>query len=118
MRLLLIYHFFYPDTVVSARIMADFAAEMAKAGNQVTVYTSNRLIRKNERLCAHEVWNGVEIKRFSRPRFSQSKNIGRVINSVILQIKWVTRFLFEGKKYDAVVIGTDPQFVWLMFPYF
>ena len=118
MRLLLIYHFFYPDTVVSARIMADFAEEMAKAGNRVTVYTSNRLIRKTDRLCAHEVWNGVEIRRFSRPRFSQGKNVGRVINSLILQIKWLTGFLFERKKYDAVIIGTDPQFVWLMFPYF
>ena len=103
--------------VVSARIMSDLAEELAKTGHKITVYTSTFLIRKPERLCKHEIWNGVEIKRFSRPRFPQSSNIGRLINSFVLQIKWVWRFFFERKQYDAIIVGTDPQFVWMIFPF-
>lgn len=117
MRVLILYHFFFPDTVVSARIMSDLAADLTKRGDKITVYTSNCLIRKSERLCKHEIWNGVEIKRFSRPRFPQSSNIGRLINSIVLQIKWTWCFFVERKQYDTVIVGTDPQFVWMIFPF-
>ena len=41
-RLLLAYHFFHPDDVVSARIFSDFAVEQQRRGWEVTVVTSNR----------------------------------------------------------------------------
>lgn len=117
MRILIVYHFFYPDTVVSARLFSDLAADLAKKEHVVTVYSSNRLIHKNDRLCEYEEWNNVVIKRFSRATFSQSSNIGRVFNSIILQAKWCYRFFFERKQYDTVIIGTDPQFAWMIFPF-
>lgn len=117
MKVLILYHFFFPDTVVSARIMSDLAADLTEKGHKITAYTSNCLIRKSERLCKHEMWNGVEIKRFSRPRFPQSSNIGRLINSFVLQIKWIWSFFVERKQYDTVIVGTDPQFVWMIFPF-
>jgi glycosyltransferase involved in cell wall biosynthesis len=117
MKVLILYHFFFPDTVVSARIMSDLAEDLTEKGHKITAYTSNCLIRKSERLCKHEMWNGVEIKRFSRPRFPQSSNIGRLINSFVLQIKWIWSFFVERKQYDTVIVGTDPQFVWMIFPF-
>ena len=117
MRVLILYHFFYPDTVVSARIMSDLAADLTKKGHKVTAYTSNCMIRKPELLCKYEIWNGVEIKRFSRPRFPQSSNIGRLINSFVLQTKWIWSFFVERKQYNTVIVGTDPQFVWMIFPF-
>ena len=42
-RLLLAYHFFHPDDVVSARIFSDFAVEQQSRGWQVSVVTSNRI---------------------------------------------------------------------------
>ena len=116
MRILLLYHFFYPDSVISARIMSDFASDLTKKGHEVTVYTSNRLIRKSDLLCKYEIWNQVEIKRFSRANLPQSSNVGRIINSVTLQIKWICSYIFE-KKYDSIIVGTDPQFVWMIFPF-
>ena len=117
MRILLIYHFFYPDTVISARIFSDLAESLAASGHSVTVYTSNRLIRSDKILSSVEEWNHVHICRFKRPSFSQSSNIGRVINSFILQFRWIWSFLLHRKSFDAIIAGTDPQFVWAMFPW-
>ena len=63
----LIYHFFHPDPVISARLFSDLAGELVQAGYQVTVFTGNRMIRSDEKLPPKEVWNEVEIRRFSRP---------------------------------------------------
>ena len=116
MRILLIYHFFHPDTVISARLYSDLAEDLVKAGHEVTVYTSNRCIRKEGELPESEEWHGVKIRRFSRPDFRQGSNIGRVLNSLILQRKWLKAFKEHRNDFDAVIVGTDPQFCWLMFP--
>lgn len=115
-RVLLIYHFFYPDPVVSARLFADLAEDFAAAGHDVTVYTCNCLIRSDEKLKKEEVWNNIKIKRFSRPSFSQGSNIGRVINSFVLQLKWLCAFARMKKDFDVVILGTDPQFSYCMLP--
>ena len=117
MKILLIYHFFWPDSVISARLFSDLAQELVHAGHQVTVFTGNRLIRSSQDLPAFETWNGVEIRRFSRPDFSQGSNFGRLFNSGILQLKWLRSFRKRRREFDAVIVGTDPQFAYLMFPF-
>lgn len=117
MNLLLIYHFFYPDPVISARLFSDLAAELAQAGHRVTVFTGNRLIRSDTLLPLHEEWSGVSIERFPRPNFSQGSNFGRLFNSGILQFKWLMAFWGRRKEFDGVIVGTDPQFSYLMFPF-
>ena len=116
-KILLIYHFFHPDPVISARLFSDLAKELVQAGHPVTVFTGNRLIRSDETLPFQEKWHGVEIQRFSRPNFSQRSNFGRLFNSAVLQIKWLSAFWKQRKNFDAVIIGTDPQFSYLMFPF-
>lgn len=116
MRILLIYHFFWPDTVISARLFSDLAEDLAVAGHEVTVYTSNRCIRAEGELAEMEEWKGVRIRRFARPDFRQGSNVGRVLNSLILQRKWLRAFKEQRDEFDEVIVGTDPQFCWLMFP--
>ena len=116
MRILLIYHFFHPDTVISARLYSDLAEDLVKAGHEVTVYASNRCIRANGELPECEEWHGVKIRRFSRPNFKQGSNVGRVLNSLILQHKWLKAFKAQRNDFDAAIVGTDPQFCWMMFP--
>ena len=116
MRILIVYHFFHPDTVISARIFSDLAAALADAGHEITVFTSNRMIRSKETLPKDELWNGVRIRRFSRPDFAQGGNFGRLFNSAILQLKWLAAFCRHRREFDAVIVGTDPQFAYLMFP--
>lgn len=115
--ILLVYHFFHPDTVISARLFSELAQELAWDGNTVTVFTGNRRFSSGEILQEKENFNGVEIQRFSRPGFSQGSNFGRLFNSAILQIKWLLAFWKQRKRYDIVIIGTDPQFSYMMFPF-
>lgn len=117
MRILLAYHFFRPDTVVSGQLFSELAAELAAAGHQVTVFTGNRCFRSSEKLAPHERWGDIEIFRFSRPGFSPRGNFRRLFNSGILQLKWLRAFYKRRREFDAVIVGTDPQFDFLMFPF-
>ena len=116
MRILLVYHFFQPDTVISARLFTELAEDLSAAGHQVTVFTSNRQIRKEGTLPPEEVWRGIEICRFARPGLRQGSNLGRLFNSFILQWKWRRAFSRRRADFDAVILGTDPQFSYLMLP--
>ena len=101
--ILLIYHFFHPDPVISARLFSDLAEELVQFGHKVTVFTGNRLIRSDEKLPPKEVWNEVEIQRFSRPNFSQGSNFGRLFNSAVLQIKWLSAFWKQRKNASSAL---------------
>lgn len=116
MRILLIYHFFHPDSVVSARIYTDLALSLAKDGHDVTVFTSDCFHRGEVRIGVDEKWCGIQIYRFSRPSFNQAKNVQRLLNSLFIQLKWLRGFWRHREDFDAVVVGTDPQFAYMMFP--
>ena len=75
------------------------------------------MIRSDEILAESKEWKKVKIQRFSRPNFSQGSNFGRLFNSAILQLKWLNAFRKNRKKFDTVIIGTDPQFAYMMFPF-
>ena len=109
-RLLVLYHFFHPDPVVSARIFSDFAAEQAKRGWDVTALTSNRSHGDPAaRLAPREDWNGVHIRRVFRPAWSQKKPLRRLGNSAWLLPAWLVESAKLGA-FDAIVIGSDPSF--------
>lgn len=118
MNILLIYHFFHPDKVVSAQIFSGLAEDLSAAGHKVTVFTSNHhfngtLISPDEEPFPAK---DVEICRFDRPTFRQNNNIGRLLNSYILRCKWLKAFAKRHDEFDAVILGTDPQFGYLMLP--
>ncbi len=114
--ILLIYHFFYPDPVVSARLFSDLAEFLVENGFKVTVFTGDHLIRSTKILASNEVWNGIKIQRFHRPNFSQGSNFGRLFNSAVLQLKWLAAIRKHRFDFDAIILGTDPQFAYMMFP--
>jgi colanic acid biosynthesis glycosyl transferase WcaI len=109
-RLLVLYHFFHPDQVVSARIFSDFAAEQARRGWDVTALTTNRsLDDAKARYPREELWNGVKIHRVFRPAWTQKHPVPRLGNSAWTLAAWFARALQLGP-FDAVVIGSDPSF--------
>ena len=109
-RLLLAYHFFHPDDVVSARIFSDLAAEQQRRGWQVSVVTSNRsCFDPARRFAPFEDWNGVAIHRVFRPPWTQSRPLQRLANSGWLTASWLARIGQLGP-FDAVVVGSDPAF--------
>jgi len=109
-RLLVLYHFFHPDQVVSARIFSDFAAEQVRRGWNVTALTTNRsLDDASARYPGQETWNGVKIHRVFRPAWTQKRPVPRLGNSAWTLAAWFARALQLGP-FDAVVIGSDPSF--------
>ncbi len=112
-RLLLCYHFFHPDDVVSARMFSDLAVEQQRRGWQVDVLTSNRLWRNpRAQLPARENWDGVGIHRVYRPPWDQARALQRLGNSAWMTAAWLmaARALGETGAPDAIVIGSDPAF--------
>jgi glycosyltransferase involved in cell wall biosynthesis len=109
-RLLILYHYFHPDRVISARIFSDLAEEQAKRGFDVTALTCNRShLDEGARYPARESWNGVEIHRVFRPAWSQKHPVPRLGNSAWLLSAWFLHTLELGA-FDAIVIGSDPSF--------
>jgi glycosyltransferase involved in cell wall biosynthesis len=115
-RLLLSYHFFHPDDVVSARMFTDLAVEQARRGWEVSVLTSNRLWRDpHAQLPRFEQWNDVAIHRVFRPPWDQARPFERLGNSAWMLAAWLARARTLGA-FDAVVVGSDPAFSALMGP--
>jgi glycosyltransferase involved in cell wall biosynthesis len=116
-RALVIYHFFHPDDVVSSRHLSDLAAGLAEHGWDVTALTSNRICRDPKARLENqeETWRGVRIHRTPRPAFKQSSNLGRLMNSFWLMARWLS-FIVRQPAYDVIILGTDPQFGYLILP--
>jgi len=109
-RLLLAYHFFHPDDVVSARMFSDLAVEQRRRGWEVVALTSNRSCFDPSRAYpAREDWDGVEIHRVFRPPLRQSRPVERLANSGWMMAAWLARAATLGPM-DAVVVGSDPAF--------
>jgi len=115
-RLLLAYHFFHPDDVVSARMFSDLAVEQRRRGWEVVALTSNRSCFDPTRTYpGREDWEGVEIHRVFRPPLRQSRPIERLTNSGWMTAAWLARAARLGPM-DAVVVGSDPAFAPLVGP--
>jgi glycosyltransferase involved in cell wall biosynthesis len=109
-RLLLYYHFFRPDDVVSARMYTDLAEEQRARGWDVTVVTSNRVWRDPHlRLPARDDWNGVHVRRVFRPPWDQARPLQRLGNSGWLLGAWLANTVTLGP-FDAAIVGSDPAF--------
>jgi colanic acid biosynthesis glycosyl transferase WcaI len=114
-RVLLVYHFFHPDEVVSARLFSDLGAGLVRRGWDVTALTSERSWgQPGHRYSPRESWQGVEIRRASRPAWDQSRPAQRLLNSAWMMGSWLASAR-SLSPFDAVVLGSDPAFAALMF---
>ena len=113
----LLYHFFHPDDVISARQFAQLAEGLHRRGWSVTVLASDRYCRYPGRTIEprEETWRGIRILRSPRPGFDQAGSVSRLANALVLMGRWSAR-LRALPPQDVVVAGTDPQFLALLFP--
>lgn len=109
-RLILLYHYFHPDDVISARLYSDLAVEMTKRGWDVTAMPAIRSCHNDAPpLTKNETWQDVHIRRVFRPNFKQASNKGRVFNMLFMLWAWAWRALTTSRSLkEVVVIGTDP----------
>jgi glycosyltransferase involved in cell wall biosynthesis len=111
----ILYHYYYPDDVVSARHFTDFAEGLSISGWDVRIFTGNRYCRKQGVIVPqYETYHGVRIRRFKDTSFFQSTYIGRLINNFFLSMAWFFALLFVHT--DVIVFGTDPQFSFYIIP--
>jgi colanic acid biosynthesis glycosyl transferase WcaI len=115
---LILYHFFHPDDVVSARHYSDFAAELVGRGWDVTVLTSDRYCRrKGEKIGVRkERWKNIQIIRIRRMGWDQGRNIWRIANGLWMMIGWAFK-LMTLPRPDVIIMGSDPQFSQFLFPF-
>jgi colanic acid biosynthesis glycosyl transferase WcaI len=108
-RALVLYHYFYPDDVVSSTHISELAEGLAQRGWHVTAMPSNRGCRDESRSYpAEEKWNGIHIRRVWRPRVPQASAAGRLVNALWMIARWSLAALAPRHAPDVVIVGTDP----------
>lgn len=106
---LVFYHYFHPDDVVSAQHYADLCSGLEARGWDVTVMPCNRGCRdERQRFPPREDWKRVRIRRIWRPAFPQASFLGRILNAAWMILAWSLAALRH--RPDVLFIGTDPIF--------
>jgi colanic acid biosynthesis glycosyl transferase WcaI len=112
-----LYQFFHPDDVVSARIFSDLAADLSRRGWAVTAWPCNLACHDSRaRYRRAEEWEGVAIRRIWRPALRQTSKFGRAFNASWMIAAWCLTLLAARPRPDILVIGTDPIFGILVAP--
>ena len=109
-KILVLYHYYSPDDVVSARHYADLCESLVQRGHTVETWPGNRACHD---ACVSystrpETINGVTVKRVWRPALKQHSVVGRIVNSLWIQRAWKTRLRSSSYQPDVILIGTDP----------
>jgi glycosyltransferase involved in cell wall biosynthesis len=105
---LVLYHYLYPDDVVSSIHMSELCAGLAARGWKVTAIPCNRGCREESKTYDSTTWQGVELRRVWRPPFRQASKFGRLINASWMIARWSLLACSFRPKPDVVIIGTDP----------
>ncbi|MGF1605615.1 MAG: glycosyltransferase family 4 protein [Rhodothalassiaceae bacterium] len=115
-RVAILYHYMYPDDVVSAQHLSGLAEDLAAQGWQVEALPCNRGCRDDQRLYARrEQHQGVRYNRIWRPRWPQNRALGRLANAIWMMTAWSLLALRgPDRRPDIVIIGTDPVFALLV----
>ncbi len=108
-RVAVLYHYFYPDDVVSARHFGEFCQELAARGWDVEAWPCHRGCRdESVTFPLREDWDGVSIRRIWRPRLRQASAPGRILNALWMLAAWCGMAVCRRPAPDVLVIGTDP----------
>ncbi len=106
---LVLYHYYYPDDVVSAAHLTQLCEGLARRNWSVTTMPCNRTCRTEAPVTpARERRNGVIIKRLWRPPLPQASKAGRIVNASWMTMRWAAAAALTTKSPDILVIGTDP----------
>lgn len=111
MRIAILYHYFYPDDVISSQLFSELARHLVGEGHEVEAWPCTRGCREEgRRYPAREEWEGVDVKRVWRPPFSQKSSFGRGMNTIwmLFAWSWRLRFAIRRRRPDLVIVGTDP----------
>ena len=99
---------YVPDPNATGQHLADVAEELARRGNDVTVYTSNRgYDEPSNYYPAKETRAGVKIRRVPFSHFGKSSIGVRIIGGLSFVAQSVARAITR-RHIDAVIVSTSP----------
>ena len=105
-RVTVLYHYFHPDDVVSARHYEGFCRGLAARNWDVEALPCNRGCRDEAKIySSRESWEGIDIHRIWRPRLNQASKLGRILNAVWMIAAWQIYALTLGPEPPASVSG-------------
>ena len=108
MRLLLVNQHYYPDVASTGQHLTDLAEYLAAEGYSVEVLTGRgRYVAGKVEAPAHEVRNGVRIRRLRTTAFGRGSHLGRVIDYLSFYVRVLAALVF-GPKRDGVLFLTTP----------
>ncbi len=114
MRILFVNQFFYPDTSATSQLLTDLAVDLAAAGHEISVLTSNAEYHGGrETLAAREVYRSVIIRRVFCGRFDRESPLRRA-SSYLRFLFGVGVRLFRRRPPDVVFVLTTPPLVALL----
>lgn len=106
---LVLYHYFHPDDVVSARHFSQLAEGLVLRGWSVTAMPCTRGCSDDSNNYPRtELLHGIKIRRVWRPRFRQASAAGRMANAAWMITAWNLAALRAHDAPDVVITGTDP----------
>jgi len=106
---LVLYHYLYPDQVVSSVLFTDLCIGLQRRGWTVTGSACDRGWKDESKTHPkRETWQGVEFLRVRRPRFRQSSGFGRAANALWMIASWSLMALNPRIRPDVLIVGTDP----------
>ena len=106
---LVLYHYLYPDEVVSSVIFTQLCTGLTERGWKVVGSSGNRGSKDEGgsyplRSCSL----GVDFRRIWRPALQQSSGFGRIANAAWMVMAWSGMALNPTIRPDVLIIGTDP----------
>src|SRR5688572_10727320 len=111
-RVFFLNRYFFPDHCATSQLLSDLAFDLAAAGMDIHVITSQQLYDEPEaQLPAQELIRGVHIHRVSTTRFGRAKLIGRAIDYVSFYVSARRALLTLVRRNDVVVAMTDPPLI-------
>ncbi|MBP8959029.1 MAG: glycosyltransferase family 4 protein [Bacteroidales bacterium] len=117
-KVLIINQVFWPDQHNTARHISELSEELVKRGWNLTALIGNRSYFDHTKKLTPKigVWKGVKYRRVYVPGLNQRKNIQRLFTSFYLILNLIT-WLPRIGKFDAIIIGTNPPFLYLIIPF-
>jgi len=119
-KIVVLYHYYRPDDVVSAQHIADLCEELVKRGWEVETWPANRSCHHVEDVygLGEEVIGGVRVKRVWRPKLERESFLRRIAVSLWMEAVWAWRAAFpKGGRPDIYLTGTDPFFAVFLSPW-
>lgn len=99
---------YVPDPAAVGQQMADAAAELARRGHRVIVYTSRRGYEDpSAAYPSRETVDGVEVRRVPLSSFGKRSIVVRLLGGILFTLQALARALFVPG-LDTVVVSTSP----------